>query len=81
MTRTSRRSVEPLAYSVSETAECLGVSTDSVRRLVREGELPTIPVIGRVVIPIRAIEDFLARSTFRQTVPNPQEPQLPHHFP
>lgn len=72
MTRTSRRPVEPLAYSVAETAAALGVSQDSVRRLIREGELPTIALIGgRCVIPIRAIEAYLDRAEFRQVVASP----------
>jgi len=65
MPRIMRRPVEPLAYSVAETAEAIGISAESVRKLVREGALPTIPLIGRVVIPIRAIEAYLDRSTYR----------------
>ena len=71
MPRVSRRPVEPLAYSVAETAAALGVSQDSVRRLIREGALPTIALIGRCVIPIRAIEAYLDRAEFRQVVASP----------
>ena len=53
---------EPLVYSVRETAHVLRTSTTTVRRLVDEGVLPTVPHMGqRIVIPRLAVADLVAR--------------------
>ena len=49
-------------YSIKEAAERLGVSHDTVSRLVERGELPAIRVSRRIVrIPVPAF-DFYASS-------------------
>ena len=46
-------------YSIKEAAERLGVSHDTVSRLVERGELPAIRVSKRIVrIPIPAFEYY-----------------------
>ena len=46
-------------YSIKEAAERLGVSHDTVARLVERGELPAIRVSKRIVrIPIPAFEFY-----------------------
>ncbi|MBA3877080.1 MAG: hypothetical protein C0498_09125 [Anaerolinea sp.] len=46
-------------YSIKEAAERLGVSHDTVSRLVERGELPAIRVSKRIVrIPVPAFEVY-----------------------
>jgi excisionase family DNA binding protein len=50
------REPEPLVYSVPEAAKALATSTNTIRRMVDEGVLPTVPHMGnRVVIPRSAV--------------------------
>ncbi len=52
---------EPVVYSVSEAAHVLRTSTTTVRRLVEEGVLPTVPHMGhRIVIPRAAVATLVA---------------------
>ena len=47
---------EPLVYSVREAAHVLSTSSTTVRRLIDEGVLPTVPHMGqRLVIPRGAV--------------------------
>jgi excisionase family DNA binding protein len=51
---------EPLVYNVSETAEVLRTSTKTVRRLLSDGILPTVPHMGeRILIPRRAVQGLV----------------------
>ena len=51
-------------YSIKEAAERLGVSHDTVSRLVERGELPAIRVSKRIVrIPIPAFEFYASGRT------------------
>jgi len=48
---------EPLVYSVPEAAKVLRTSTNTVRRLINEGILPTVPHMGqRVLVPRVAVQ-------------------------
>jgi excisionase family DNA binding protein len=48
-------------YSIMEAAERLGVSHDTVSRLVDRGELPAIRVSKRIVrIPVPAFEFYVS---------------------
>jgi len=50
-----------LAYSYQEAAQKLGgISVRSIQRLVALGELPTIRVLRRVLIPAGALHAFVA---------------------
>jgi excisionase family DNA binding protein len=52
---------EPLAYSVREAAHVLRTSTTTIRRLVEEEVLPTVPHMGqRIVIPRVAVANLVA---------------------
>jgi len=42
--------------SIAETAKVLGVSRDTVRRLIRRGELRSVRVSRRVMVPQHEIE-------------------------
>lgn len=47
---------KPLAYSVSEAATIMRVSTNTVYRLVAKGEIPSVRIGGRVFIPRAKLE-------------------------
>lgn len=51
-------------YSIKEAAEQLGVSHDTVSRLVERGELPAIRVSKRIVrIPVPAFDFYASGRT------------------
>ena len=51
-------------YSIKEAAEQLGVSHDTVARLVERGELPAIRVSKRIVrIPVPAFDFYVSGRT------------------
>lgn len=57
---------EPLVYSVHQAAKVLSTSTNTVRRLVEEGVLPTVPHMGhRVLIPRTAVARLVESATAR----------------
>ncbi|MEM9894556.1 MAG: helix-turn-helix domain-containing protein [Actinomycetota bacterium] len=49
-----------LTYSVTETAERLGIGRTLTYRLIGTGELPSIKVAGRRLVTERQIQHFLA---------------------
>ncbi len=49
------------AYTVKETAQRLGIAEQTVRKLVKDGDLPSIRVSPRrIIIPVTALEGWLA---------------------
>jgi len=53
--------VTRLTYTVTEAAEALGVSETTVRNLVRQGRLRTVPDMGtRTLIPRAALDDLVS---------------------
>jgi excisionase family DNA binding protein len=50
---------EPLTYSISEAAEAIGVGRNSAYELVRRGELRSVRVGRRVLIPRDVVREFL----------------------
>jgi excisionase family DNA binding protein len=59
---------ERLTYTVEEAAKAIGVSRGLAYELVRRGDLRTVHVGRRVVIPRDAVRDFLG---LRQEQPSP----------
>ncbi len=53
---------EKLAYSLTEAAELLGVSRSTLHRAVRAGAVPHVRIGRRIVIPAKALEDWLSAS-------------------
>jgi len=52
---------EPLVYTVSQAAEVLQVSTDTIGRMVKRGVLDRVPYLdGKTLIPRVSIEDLVA---------------------
>lgn len=60
MGRGSSTEVERLTLSVEEAAVLLGISRALAYNLVRRGELPSLQLGRRVVVPRRALEDYVA---------------------
>ena len=50
---------EPLTYTVEQAAERLGVSRGTAYQAVREGQVPSVRVGRRVLIPRHRLEAFL----------------------
>lgn len=55
--------MERRTLSVSEAAQILGISRAHAYDCVRSGELPSITLGRRVVVPRQAIEELLARGS------------------
>jgi excisionase family DNA binding protein len=45
--------------SVEEASEALGISRSLAYELVRRGELPSLRLGRRIVVPVRALEDLV----------------------
>lgn len=69
----------PLLVSVATAAAMLAVSAVTIRRMMRDGRLPTVPIGGAVRIPRRAIEALATPSAFhcRAIIANPDEDDAP----
>lgn len=52
-----------LCISVPEAARLLGLGRNSVYEAVRRGEVPAVRVGRRLVVPIRALEEWLESQT------------------
>lgn len=52
-----------IAYTVPEVAASLGLSETETYRLVRNGQIASRKVGRRVLIPAKAIEDFMAATS------------------
>jgi len=50
---------ERLAYSVPEAAELLGVGTATLYAYVRAGLIPHVRIGRRIVIPAKALEEWM----------------------
>ena len=61
-------------YSVSEAADLLGVSQWLVREAIRRGEIRCARIGKRIIIPVAAIDQFLAapddQGTSKEVPPN-----------
>ncbi len=56
----ARTPADPVAVSVQDAAEMLGISKHTLYRLIHSDELPHIFLGGRYVIPLVVIERMLA---------------------
>ena len=55
----SQTTVERQTYTVTEVAKILGIGRNTAYEICRNGEIPTIKIGGRVLVPRTAIEDLL----------------------
>ena len=62
---------ERLTYTVEEAARAIGVSRGLAYELVRRGDLRTVHVGRRVLVPRDAVRDFLGLSQ-EQAAPSPR---------
>ncbi len=46
-------------YTVTEIAEILGISKPSVYRAIADGEIPSVTIRGRVLVPKRWVDQLL----------------------
>lgn len=53
-------------YSTSEVAEMLGLSSETVRRLVERGELPGVKLGGQVLVQRAAVDELVERGGRRE---------------
>lgn len=69
--------MERLTLTVEETAEALGISRSTAYEAVRRGELPTIRIGRRYVVPRLALERMLSQAADQvQTLPATPAAQL-----
>ena len=54
---------EPCTITVERAGQLLGISRGLAYDLVRRGEIPSIRLGRRVVVPVTAIDDILNRAT------------------
>lgn len=55
--------MNPLTYTVAETAHLLGCSRSTVEKMVRLGELPSVRTgVRRLLIPRRAVHDLVDKA-------------------
>jgi excisionase family DNA binding protein len=52
--------LERKAYTIEEAAEVLGIGRNTVLRIISEKRLRTVRCGKRVIIPIQALDEFLA---------------------
>lgn len=52
---------EKLVYTVAETAEILGIGRGLAYEATRRGEIPSIRIGHRILVPRKALEDLINR--------------------
>lgn len=52
-----------LLYDVKGAAEQLSVSVPSIRKLIRQGRLPRVQGVRKILVPREALKNFAAKST------------------
>jgi len=68
MAENNEGKVERLTLTVEEAGEALGISRATAYMLANTGRLPAIRVSDRrIVIPKKALEDYLASATNRRS--------------
>jgi excisionase family DNA binding protein len=68
---------EPLVYSVPEAAKVLSTSPNTIRRLIDQGILPTVPHMGqRVLVPRKAVGGLVNREEADAATGRPQDRTL-----
>jgi excisionase family DNA binding protein len=62
---------EKMAYSVSETAEALGVAPNTIYSMVAKKQIPFRKLGYRIIIPVPALIKWLETATENVRVPDP----------
>lgn len=55
--------LQPLTYSVPEVARLLGINRNTAYELVARGQIPSIKLGRRVLVPRKTFEQMLAAAT------------------
>lgn len=55
--------VEPLVLTVPQAARRLQISKSNAYSLIRAGELPSIHLRGRVLVPVKALDTWAESQT------------------
>jgi excisionase family DNA binding protein len=58
-----RIEMERQTYTVSEVAKILGIGRNTAYEICRNGDIPTIRLGGRILVPRAAIHDLLTGTT------------------
>ena len=71
------QNVERLAFSVMEAAQAIGVSSRTVRTLIKDGYLPHVKIGMRVLVEVGALRTYLAsrRHSVSKTEPSTGQSQ------
>jgi excisionase family DNA binding protein len=59
---------ERLTMSVEEASGALGISRSLAYELVRRGEIPSLRLGRRIVVPVRALDDLVEVGPSRRSV-------------
>jgi excisionase family DNA binding protein len=70
----SERLSDRLTLTVPEAAELLGISRGSGYQAARTGELPTLRIGGRLLVPRQRLEDLLANGNDGEGKENGADP-------
>ncbi len=62
--------IKRATYSVPEAAKRLGICRESAYVAVRNGEIPSIKIGGKILVPIEALEKMLETGTGTGTESN-----------
>lgn len=57
-----------LAYSIEEAARAISISPSTAYRMVKAGELPSIQIGGRKVVPVAMLAEWIAERVQRSAV-------------
>lgn len=68
--------IEPLVYNVPQAAQALQVCPNTIRNLIRRGELPASKIGDRVLIRREAVATFLDEKEMLSRLPNISKPDL-----
>ena len=71
MPKAEYRPVERVALTVEETAKALSISRNTAYALVRRADFPSVRVGGRWIVPVAALEQWLAKEAAQKGA-NPQ---------
>jgi excisionase family DNA binding protein len=52
----------PRAFSIREVSKLLGVSIATITRRIREGKLHSVKLGGRVLVPLKSLQNLLDES-------------------
>ena len=64
---------QPQFHSIAETARILGVSEMTLYRAIHEGRFPAVRIMGRLIVPAKAIEAMIDAALERYSLVEPAE--------